>query len=82
MHGHVTGSFAGVATKISKGGDKHNSLSQRIDLTKLNPNRHMNYSIIFTEISFYTETSILSLPTTEFKVEFGIAPVTSKEIVK
>ena len=30
-----------------------------IDLAKLNPNCHMNYSIIFTEISFSPETSIL-----------------------
>ena len=28
------------------------------DLAKLNPKCHMNYSIIFTEISFYPETSI------------------------
>ena len=30
-----------------------------IDLAKLNRNCHMNYSIIFTEISFSPETSIL-----------------------
>ena len=29
-----------------------------LDLAKLNPNCHMNYSIIFTEISFYPETSV------------------------
>ena len=32
--------------------------SQSSDLAKLNPICHMNYSIIFTEISFYPETSI------------------------
>ena len=30
-----------------------------IDLAKLNRNCHMNYSIIFTEISFSPQTSIL-----------------------
>ena len=60
MHGHETGSFAGVVTKTSKGGDKHNSLSRSIDidLAKLNPNCHMNYSNIVTEINFYPETQI------------------------
>ena len=39
---------------------KHDSLSQSPDLAKLNPNCHMKYLIIFTEItcSFYLETSI------------------------
>ena len=31
--------------------------SRSPDLAKLNPKCHMNYSIIFTEISFYPETS-------------------------
>ena len=39
---------------------KHNSLSQSKYLAKLNPNCHMDYSIIFSETSFYPETSILS----------------------
>ena len=34
------------------------SLSWSIDLAKLNPNCHMNDSIILTEISFFPETSI------------------------
>ena len=59
MHGHVTDSFAGGSREDFKGGDKHNSLSQSIDLAKLNPNCHVNYSIIFTEISFYPEASSL-----------------------
>ena len=62
MRGHETGSFAGgVVAKTSKGGDKQNSLSRSIDidLAKLNPNCHMNYPNIFTEISFYPETSNL-----------------------
>ena len=33
--------------------------SRSSDLAKLNPICHMNYSIIFTEISFYPDTSIL-----------------------
>ena len=59
MRGHVTGSFAGGSRDRYQGGGIHNSLSQSIDLAKLNPNCHMNYSIIFTEISFYPETSNL-----------------------
>ena len=33
--------------------------SRSSDLAKLNMICHMNYSVIFTEISFYPETSIL-----------------------
>ena len=44
-----------------KGGGIHISLSRSIDLAKLNPNCHMNCSIIFTEISFYPETSSLQV---------------------
>ena len=54
--GHVTGqvqnrgrSETGLATIIIS--------SQSSDLAKLNPICHMDYSIIFTEISFYPETS-------------------------
>ena len=37
--------------------------SQLTHLAKLNPNCHMNYSIIFTEISFSPETSsLVSMP--------------------
>ena len=39
VSGHVTGYFAG------------GSFSWIVHLAKLNPNCHMNYSIIFTEIS-------------------------------
>ena len=51
MHGQVTGSFAGGSRNDFKEGDKHNSLSWSIDLAKLYPNCHMNYSIIFTDIT-------------------------------
>ena len=34
-------------------GQLHDILSQSPDFAKLNPKCHMNYSIIFTEISFY-----------------------------
>ena len=46
MRGHVTGSFAGGSSEDSKGvvGPIHNSFSRSIDLAKLNPNCHMNYS--------------------------------------
>ena len=46
----------GVAVKDFKGPDKQ-CCSRIIHLAKLNPNCHMNYSIIFTEISFSPETS-------------------------
>ena len=36
--------FMGSSHKDSMGGGIHNSLSQSIDLAKLNPNCHMNYS--------------------------------------
>ena len=55
MRGHMTGIFAGEPRKIP-GGGIYNSLSPSIDLAKLNPSCHMNYSIIFTGISFYPET--------------------------
>ena len=42
---------------LLSGGSKPNSLSRSIDLAKLNPNCHINYSVIFTEISFYPEIS-------------------------
>ena len=48
-----------VASKTSFWGDKHNSLSRGIDFVKLNPYCHINYSIIFTQISFYPVTSSL-----------------------
>ena len=44
------------ADKTSLDGGKHDSLSRGPDLAKLNPNFHLNYSIIFTEIRFYPET--------------------------
>ena len=50
MTGHVTGQFRGGSLKLERDGGTHNSLSRRSpDLAKLNPDSHMNYSIIFTE---------------------------------
>ena len=43
MLGHVTGSFVG-GSRERPGDGIHNSLSRSIDLAKLNPNCHMNYS--------------------------------------
>ena len=40
------------------GGGKHDSLSWSPDIAKINTTCHMNYSIIFTEISFYPATLI------------------------
>ena len=49
-----SGSFAGGSRETSKGAV--NTIQfLNIDLAKLNPNCHMNYSIICTEISFYPE---------------------------
>ena len=59
MRGHVTGHVPRGPHRLQRDGGKHNSLSQSLDLAKLNPNFHMNYSIILTEISFYPETSNL-----------------------
>ena len=42
--GHVTGSFTGGNRRLQRGGSKHNSLSRSIDLAKLNPKCHTNYS--------------------------------------
>ena len=54
----TTCSFAGGGEGRKRyQGCLHNSLSRSIDFAKLNQNCHMNYSIIFTEISFYPETS-------------------------
>ena len=50
--------FGGAAPNF-KGGDKHNILSRSPVLAKLKPKCRMNYSVIFTEISFYPETSNL-----------------------
>ena len=60
MHGHMTGSFVGGSHEDSKRREYtiHFLGVRSIHLSKLNPNCHMNYSIIFTEISFYPETSI------------------------
>ena len=56
MHSHMTGSFAGGSPKNYQGA-VYTIHFLSIDLAKLNPNCHMNYSIIFTEISFSPETS-------------------------
>ena len=55
----MTGQVWRGAAPNFKGAGKHDVLSRSPDLAKLNPKCHMNYSIIFTEISFYPETSSL-----------------------
>ena len=47
---------AGLPNEMSV---QHNVFSWRYDLGNLNPKYHKNYSIIFTEISFFPETTIL-----------------------
>ena len=55
--GHMTGrSFEGAASKHQSGW-RNTMFFLSHDLAKLNPKCHMNYSIIFKEISFYAETS-------------------------
>ena len=55
---HDRTGLKGAAANL-KGGGKHDILSLSPDLDKLNLNCRMNYSIIFAEISFYPETSII-----------------------
>ena len=69
MRGHVTGRVWRGWLQTSKGAGKHDVLSWSANLAKLNPKCHMNYSIIFTEISFNPETSILF--TRLFKIFFS-----------
>ena len=62
--GHVTGQvLKGVVSKLETGATTTIS-SWSSDLAKLNLKCHMNYSIIFTDISFYSETSSLFIKTT------------------
>ena len=58
MLGHVTYQVrrAGVDLNLKRT-VKHDSPSRSPDLAKLNSNCHMKYSINFTEINFYPETS-------------------------
>ena len=55
----MTGYFAGGSREGLERARQTQCYSRIIHLAKLNPNCHMNYSIIFREISFYPETSIL-----------------------
>ena len=55
--GHVTGYFAGGSHEGLQRARQTHCCSRLTHLAKLNPNCHMNYSIIFTEISFSPETS-------------------------
>ena len=57
--GHVTGYFAGGSREGLERARQTQCFSQIIHLAKLNPKCHVNYSIIFTEINFSPETSIL-----------------------
>ena len=57
MSGHVTGQVHGGYPRTSKGQlQAQFTISGSLDFAKLNPDCHMNYSVIFTEISFYPET--------------------------
>ena len=55
----MTGYFAGGSHEGSERARQTQCFSRIIHLAKLNPKCHMNYSIIFTEISFSPETSNL-----------------------
>ena len=60
--GHVTGQRSLRGRGSRKGLQRaptNTMLFSDYHLAKLNPNCHMNYSIIFTEISFSPETSSL-----------------------
>ena len=57
--GHVTGYFPGGSREGLERARQTQCFSRIIHLAKLNPKCHMNYSIIFTDISFSPETSIL-----------------------
>ena len=56
---HMTGYFAGGSREGLERARQTQCFSRIIHLAKLNPKCHMNYSIIFTEISFSPETSNL-----------------------
>ena len=56
--GHVTGYFAGGSREGLQRAWQTQCCSRLTHLAKLNPNCHMNYSIIFTEISFSPESSL------------------------
>ena len=53
----MTGYFTGGSRERLERARQTQCYSRIIHLAKLNPNCHMNYSIIFTEISFSPETS-------------------------
>ena len=55
----MTGYFPGGSREGLERARQTQCFSRIIHLAKLNPNCHMNYSIIFTEISFSPETSSL-----------------------
>ena len=55
--GHVTGYFAGGSREGLQRAQQTQCSSWLTHLAKLNPNCHMNYLIIFTEISSSPETS-------------------------
>ena len=62
VSGHVTGQRSLRGRGSRKGLQRaptNTMLFSDYHLAKLNPKCHMNYSIIFTEISFSPETSIL-----------------------
>ena len=55
----MTGYFAGGSREGLQRARQTQCCSRLTHLAKLNPSCHMNYSIIFTEISFSLETSII-----------------------
>ena len=56
----MTGYLTGCSREGLERARQTQCYSRIIHLAKLNPNCHMNYSIIFTEISFSPETSNLA----------------------
>ena len=61
MCGHVACHVRGVSPQTSKGWQQAQFTISESILAKLSPNCHMNYSINFTENSFYPETKLRPL---------------------
>ena len=81
--GHVTGQRSLHGRGSRKGLQRaptNTMLFSDYHLAKLNPNCHMNYSIIFTEISFSPETSNLCIKSAcKMRLEnLPISPTTGK----
>ena len=72
----MTGYFAG-GSREGLVGPTNTMLFSDYHLAKLNPNCHMNYSIIFTEISFSPETSNSSYKNSFISSAFFSGPYNS-----